>query len=476
MPSYVNAVPEVIAAVSGDLTGIEEAIKGAAVEAAPSTTGIVAAAGDEVSAAVTSLFDSYGQAFQTLTTQATQFHAQFVHALSASGAAYADAETSNVSLLVRGLQQQFFDKGIFSPFIYLTGQPLFGKEAVGPVVTGRTGPSLGGRLLTGLFNGTLGKGSGGVTQGPGSPNGVTGVTEGTSYLNIPVGPHGYQAPARWYFPTQADGSVDARGVIYLQHGSLANGSYYSDLAIQLAERTDCIVVTPTVSSVFLPNGAWLNGTQMQQAVGSLFLGNETALNTSANQAGYHGTLPQSFVISGHSAGGGLATAAGGDYIADLAGNPADQHLLGVVMFDGAATNTTSFASAIASLKTMNVPDYTVASPPQLENGFGVTTNQLVSLYPGQFVGVELVNGSHVDSMLGDKPLVDVVSQLVTKISPGGNTAAVYTLSTGWINDMFAGAGPTDPIYGLYGPTGGYEVPGGQEIILGPATGIVLPVD
>ena len=181
------------------------------------------------------------------------------------------------------------------------------------------------------------------------------------------------------------------------------------------------------------------------------------------------------MISGHSAGGAFATEAGGDYIADLAGNPENNHLLGVVMFDGAGNNSTSFASAIASLKTMNIPDYTVASPPQFENGFGQTTNQLVSLYPGQFVGVELVNGSHVDSLLGDKPLVDVVAQLATKISPGGDTAAVYTLSSGWINDMFAGAGPTDPMYGLYGTPGGYEAPGGQEIHLGPAIGIVLPI-
>jgi hypothetical protein len=475
MSSYVIAVPEAIAAVSGDLTGIEEAVKGASAAAAPSTTGIAAAAADEVSTAIASFFGSYAQEFQTLTARATQFHAQFGHALSAAGATYAAAEASNVSLLVRGLQQQFFDKGIFSPFIYLTGQPLFGKAAVGPVVTGTTGPGLGGRLLTGFFNGSLGSGSGGVSPGPGTPSGVTGVREGTSFLDIAVGPHGYEAPVRWYFPTQADGSVDARGVIYLSHGFLANGSYYSDLAIQLAERTDCIVLTPTVSSLPLPNGAWLMGTQMQQAVGSLFLGNETALNTSANQAGYHGTLPQSFVISGHSAGGGLATAAGGDYVAALGADTADNHLLGVVMFDGVATNSTGFAASIASLQTLNIPDYTVAAPPQAWNLQGATTNELVSLYPGQFVGVELVNGSHVDSMLGDKPLIDFASQLVTKFSPGGNTAAVDTLSTGWINDMFAGAGPTDPIYGVYGTPGGYVPPGGQEIILGPATGIVLPV-
>ncbi len=458
------------------MTGIGEAIREASAAAAPSTTGIAAAAGDEVSAAIASFFGSFAADFHALTAQTTLFHAQFVGTLSAAGAAYAGAEAGNVSLLVQGLQQQFFDQGFFSPFIYLTGQPLFGKAAVGPAVTGTTGPGLAGRLITGFFNGSLGSGSGGVTQGTGTPGVVTGVTEGFSYLDIPVGPHGYDAPARWYFPTQANGTVDARGVIYLQHGFLGTGGWYSDLAIALAEGTDSIVVVPTVSSIPLPGGAWLSGTQMQQAVGSLFLGNETALNLSASQAGYHGTLPQSFLMTGHSAGGGLATLAAGDYVADLGTNTANNHLLGVVMFDGVASNSSAFAAAIANLKTLNIPDYVVAAPPQSWNAGGATTNELVSLYPGQFVGVELVNGSHVDSLLGNKPVIDFLAQLLTKYSPGGDTAAVYTLSTGWINDIYAGPpyGPTHPLYGLYGTTGGYVPPGGQQIILGPATGIVLP--
>jgi hypothetical protein len=269
--------------------------------------------------------------------------------------------------------------------------------------------------------------------------------------------------------------VDARGVIYLQHGFLGTGGWYGQLAIALAEGTDSIVVVPTVSSFPLPGGAFLSGTQMHQAVASLFLGNETALNNSASQAGYHGTLPQDFLLTGHSAGGGLATLAAGDYVADLGTNTADNHLLGVVMFDGVANSSSAFATAIANLKTLDIPDYVVAAPPQSWNAQGVTTNQLVSLYPGQFVGVELVNGSHVDSLLGDKPFVDVLAQVLVQYSPGGNTAAVYTLSTGWIDDIYAGKGPTDPIFGLYGTPGGYVPPGGQDIILGPGTGIVLPV-
>ncbi len=350
MSSFVIAAPEVIAAASGDLTGIEEAIRDASAAAAPSTTGLAAAGADEVSAAIARVFGSYAEEFHALTAQTAVFQAEFARALGAAGVAYPLAEAANTSvlgdasLLVKGLQQQFFDQGFFSPFIYLTGQPLFGKMAVGPVVTGTTGPGLGGRLLTGLFNGSLGSGSGGVFQGTGAPGAVTGVRQGTSYLEIPVGPHGYDAPARWYFPTQADGSVNARGVIYLQHGFLGTGGWYGALATALAYGTDSIVVVPTVSSIPLPGGAFLSGTQMQQGVASLFLGNETALNLSASQAGYHGTLPQNFIMTGHSAGGGLATIAAGDYIADLGGNVANNHLQGVVMFDGVATSTTTFAS------------------------------------------------------------------------------------------------------------------------------------
>jgi hypothetical protein len=332
-----------------------------------------------------------------------------------------------------------------------------------------------------ICNGADGVGGGTLTQSDGgngatdlATNSVTGVKVGFSFLDIPVGPFGYDAPTHWYFPTEADGSVQADGVIYLQHGFGAIGWFYNDLATQLAQRTDSIVVVPTVSSIPLPGGAWLNGAPMQEAVASLFLGSEPALNISANQAGYLGTLPVDFMMTGHSAGGGLATAAGGDYVADLGPNPTDNHLLGVVMFDGVSTSSSDFEASIAELKTLDIPDYVVAAPPQAWNAFGATTNELVSLYPDQFVGVELVNGSHVDSMLGGKPLVDFVSQLVTKFSPPGNTAAVYTLASGWINDIYLGAGPTDPVYGVYGPTGDYEPPGGQQIILGQAAGIVLP--
>ncbi|KZS72783.1 PE-PGRS family protein [Mycobacterium kansasii] len=487
MSSYVIAAPEAIAVASGDLTGIGEAIKGAAAAAAPSTTGIIAAAGDEVSAAIAGLFGGYAREFQALSAQTTTlFNTEFVRALSAAGAAYAAAEAENTSPL-RMLLQQAENSGIFAPIERLLGRPLFGNGAAGSTgATGAVGATAPSTLLNTATNeaGLSGAVNYAATQALAAPatNGVTGVKSGFSFLQIPVGPSSflgftipqfnYPAPAQWYFPTQADGSVNATGVIYLQHGFGAIGWFYEPLAVQLAQQTNSVVVVPTVPSIPLPFGLWIGSPQMQQGVASLFLGPEAALNISANQAGYQGTLPQDFILSGHSAGGGLATIAAGDYLADLGANT--NHLRGVVMFDGVASNATAFGAAVANLQSASVPVYVVAAPPQPWNAFGGTTNQLVSLYPGQFVGVEIVNGSHVDSMLGGNPLVDFAAQLLTGFSPPGATAAVYTLSSGWINDIYAGAGPLSPMYGVYGPTGGYVAPGGQAIFLGQASGIVLP--
>jgi hypothetical protein len=48
MSSFVIASPEVLASASQDLSGIGSAIRAANVAAAPSTTSVVAAAGDGV--------------------------------------------------------------------------------------------------------------------------------------------------------------------------------------------------------------------------------------------------------------------------------------------------------------------------------------------------------------------------------------------------------------------------------------------
>jgi len=73
--------------------------------AAARTTEVVAAAGDEVSAAIASLFSSHARDFQALSAQAAAFHSQFVQALAGAGNSYAATEAANASLLLKIVEQ-----------------------------------------------------------------------------------------------------------------------------------------------------------------------------------------------------------------------------------------------------------------------------------------------------------------------------------------------------------------------------------
>lgn len=311
---------------------------------------------------------------------------------------------------------------------------------------------------------------------PGYTNGVTGVQIGHSRLDIPGAFLGDTVAADWYFPTQPDGSVDAQGVIWLQHGFGAINSFYSALATDLAMKTNSIVVAPTLSSIpFTFSGGCLVCTTSQEAAAAAFLDpNRTVLIDSALAAGYTGDveqLKQKFALAGHSAGGGFATAVGADYIGEGT-DLQDANLVGVVMFDGVSNGATdgTFTQQVDVLLDAGKPIYTIAAPAQSWNAFGATTNALAEALAGNFAGVVLTGGSHVDSMIGSNPIIDAVLQLVTQRVPAGNTDAVYTLSTGWLNDMFAGNTPGGP----FGTQYGFYAGANQAIIMGPTAALALP--
>jgi PE family len=92
--SYVSAVPDPVAVAAIDAAGIGSSLDEANAAATAKTTAVVAAAEDEVSAAVASLFSGHGQAFQALSSRAAGFHAQFVQTLGAAAQAYASAEAA----------------------------------------------------------------------------------------------------------------------------------------------------------------------------------------------------------------------------------------------------------------------------------------------------------------------------------------------------------------------------------------------
>jgi PE-PPE domain/PE family len=97
--SYITAVPEMLASTAADVESIGSAISAARANAAAPTTGLLAAAEDEVSAAVANLFGRYGQEYQAVIAQAAAFHSQFTQALAAAGSTYAEAEAGNAALM-----------------------------------------------------------------------------------------------------------------------------------------------------------------------------------------------------------------------------------------------------------------------------------------------------------------------------------------------------------------------------------------
>lgn len=93
--SFVVTVPEAVAAAAGDLAAIGSTLREATAAAAGPTTGLAAAAADDVSIAVSQLFGRYGQEFQTVSNQLAAFHTEFVRTLNRGAAAYLNTESAN---------------------------------------------------------------------------------------------------------------------------------------------------------------------------------------------------------------------------------------------------------------------------------------------------------------------------------------------------------------------------------------------
>lgn len=102
--SYVVAAPDAVAAATSNLANIGSTIETANATAAAPTTAELAAASDQVSAAVAALFAGHAQAYQAVGAQVAEFHAQFVQALTSAGQAYASAEAANAAPLQTGVQ------------------------------------------------------------------------------------------------------------------------------------------------------------------------------------------------------------------------------------------------------------------------------------------------------------------------------------------------------------------------------------
>jgi hypothetical protein len=99
MAYLIITSPEMLASTAADVESIGSAISTASANAAAPTTGVLAAAEDEVSAAIANLFGRYGREYQAVVSQAVVFHSEFTRAVAAAANTYAQAEAANAALM-----------------------------------------------------------------------------------------------------------------------------------------------------------------------------------------------------------------------------------------------------------------------------------------------------------------------------------------------------------------------------------------
>lgn len=306
-----------------------------------------------------------------------------------------------------------------------------------------------------------------ILAGPPSVPADSSVTVGRSTLDI----DGHAVEADWYYPKS--GTPDK--FIYFQHGFPARAGFYNLTAAELAERNNAIVVAPSITgNIFAADGFSLGADPAHEAVATLFEGDREALNASAEAAGYRGELPTEFVIAGHSGGGQLAAGTAGYYYENA---PLDErsNLVGVLLYDTSATGG-ALQRALDKLPD-DLPVFHLAAEPSPWNTYGNASDVLVADRPNEFVGVQLVGGTHSDAFRSSTlfGLLQPLVGLGTGFSTPENVEAVQVLSHGWITDMYAG----NREVGTYGTPGTViDIPGtgaSAYVLPGPPA-VLSPID
>lgn len=209
------AAPDLISAAAANAAGIGSSIGGANLAALAPTSTVMAAAADEVSEAIASLFSGHALDYQTFSARVEASYQQFVRALSAASGAYAAAEAASAGPL-----QPVLDV-INAPTNFLLGRPLIGDGTNGVAGTGQAGGD--GGILWGN-GGTGGSGGAGQAGGRGGNAGLigNGGTGGAGGLRGGVG--GAGGTGGWLLGNGGAGGTGGFGGNVFPMGTVAAGA------------------------------------------------------------------------------------------------------------------------------------------------------------------------------------------------------------------------------------------------------------
>ncbi len=155
--SFVITEPGLVQGAAQDLAGIRSSLAEATSTASGPTTGIAAAAQDEISVAISSLFGDFGQQFHALNAQAQAFHAEFENLLSSGASAYVSAEAAGATSLLSGHIQtgaqavaqagviggiESFGATVAAPYQALVSNTVNNLQAIGSTISANPLPLL----------------------------------------------------------------------------------------------------------------------------------------------------------------------------------------------------------------------------------------------------------------------------------------------------------------------------------------------
>src|ERR1700753_4511720 len=95
--SFVTTHPEALSAAATNVAAIGTTMTAQNAAVAAPTTGVIAAAADEVSALTATQFAVHAQMYQAVSAQAAAVHEQFVNTLGMSSGSYALTEAANAA-------------------------------------------------------------------------------------------------------------------------------------------------------------------------------------------------------------------------------------------------------------------------------------------------------------------------------------------------------------------------------------------
>ena len=178
--SVLVVAPAALASAAANLESIGSALTAANAAAAVPTTGLAAAGGDEVSAALSTLFAEFGEEYQAVSLQANTFYLQFVQSMNFSSGSYSAAEAASTSVL-QTIEQDILGV-INAPTEFILGRPLLGDGTAGTAATPNGGA---GGLLIGNGGNGYSQTAIGATGGNGGDAGLIGIggAGGTGGIN-----------------------------------------------------------------------------------------------------------------------------------------------------------------------------------------------------------------------------------------------------------------------------------------------------